>query len=103
MKVDLQNKSFIKYNRPKLHASSLGIGALNNISQTIINLMSTGLSYCLGKGMDAHSVGISDFINCIIENKPFTVTGESGRETVRVMEMLVAKLGETSRNELLVK
>ena len=103
LKVDLQNKSLIKCNRPKLNASSLGIGVLESVSQTITNLISTGLNYSLGKGMDAHSIGISDFVNCIIENKPFSVSGEDGRETVRVMEMLIEKLEAGSRKLMISK
>ena len=103
LKVDLQNKSLIKHKRTRLNALSLGMGVLDTASQTITNLTSTGLSYCLGRKVDAHSIGISDFVNCIIENKPFPVSGEDGRETVRVMEMLVAKLNESLRSELLLK
>ncbi|MBI3590563.1 MAG: Gfo/Idh/MocA family oxidoreductase [Candidatus Melainabacteria bacterium] len=103
LKVDLQNKSLIKYNRTKLNALSLGIGVLDNAFQTVTNLLSTGLSYFLEKGMDAHSVGINNFMNCIIEDKPFPVSGEDGRETVRVMEMLVKKLDPNLKEKLVLK
>ena len=103
LKIDLQNKSVIKYNRPKLSALPLGIGVLETVSQAVVNLGKTSLSYLAGRGRDAHFTAITEFINCAFENKPFPTTGENGRETIRVMEMLVKKLEEKSPKILLPK
>lgn len=103
LKIDLQNKSVIRYNRPKLAPLALGIGVLDNVSQTLLSLARTGLNYFVGKRGDAHFSTISEFINCIFENKPFPTTGEDGRETVLVMEMLVKNFEGNTQKQLVSK
>ncbi len=103
LKIDLQTKSLYLYNRPSLNPVSLGIGSLKKIISFSFDLSKNSFSYMFNFARDAHSIAIRDFIDSIIENKPFPASGEDGRETVRVMEMLIKKLDENLKKPVVSK
>lgn len=92
LKVDLLSRSCIKYNRPKLDAASVGLSTLASLPQISTQLISNIFGYILGRGSDAHQVAITEFVNSILEGRTASVNAKEGRETVRVVEMLVNKL-----------
>lgn len=96
LRVDLQSKSVLKYSRTKLKASVVGMSLLQNGFMSFRDLFANGFDFLLGKKQDAHSIAIAEFVNSVSSNSPFAVTGEDGRETVKVMKLLVDKLNQKS-------
>lgn len=92
LKIDLQNQLMIKYNRHKLSVLSIGLTTLGAALQTIKALVLNGLRYILNKDRDGHGIGIREFVDSVLEDKPSPVSAQDGRETARVMEMIVEKL-----------
>lgn len=93
LKIDLESQTIIKYNRPKLNSISVGWSILRENSQVLKSLVLNSLSHILlGQENNPHYMGISKFIDSILEDRPSPVTAEDGKETVRVMEMIVEKL-----------
>lgn len=92
LKIDLESRSVVKYNRPDLGAFSVGKSLVDIILQTSKTLFMNSIKHMLGKNYNAHTIGISRFIESILKNKPTPVTAEEGREAVRIMQMIVKKL-----------
>ncbi len=63
-------------------------------SQVVRGIATNAIKLATGKLRLGHDVVIERFINSILDNSQPPVTGEDGRETVRVMEMIVARLHE---------
>ena len=74
--------------RPKALASY----SLSTASQIIRGVARNAFNVITGRAKLAHDFVIERFINSVLNNHQSPVTGEEGRETTRVMEMIVAKL-----------
>jgi len=55
-------------------------------------VMSNAFRVMLHKPMLGHEIMIEKFVESVINHQPVPVTPEEGRETVRVMEMIVKKI-----------
>ena len=97
LKIDLQSQSVIKYNRSTLNVKSIGVSLLSNLLQTSQVILAGGINYIARKQSDAHTIAIREFVDCILNNKTYPVNGENGKETIRVMEMLVKKLNDNCK------
>ncbi len=91
LKIDLQARIVIKYNRASLNPFELGQSVLSCTWQTLKMAALNAVMHLSGRKIDGHSIGIAEFVDSILENRKFRVSGEDGRETVRIMEMLVNK------------
>ncbi len=68
---------------------------LGNISGQVIRGVTTNaFNRAMGKLKYGHDILIENFVNSILNDHQPPVTGEEGRETVRVMEMIVESLRE---------
>ncbi len=66
---------------------------LSNVSGQIgRGVVENGLRLAMGRSRNGHAIVIEGFVNSILADKPPPVTGEEGRETTRVVEMIVEKL-----------
>ncbi len=79
------------------HKDSMGPMAsahylLNIGFQVTREVLTNSLSLVMGKLRYGHSVLIENFVNSILNDHQSPVTGEEGRETTRVMEMIVERL-----------
>ena len=92
LKIDLQAQAVTKYKRPDLGAVTIGWSELSKLFQTSGSLCMNGLKHVLGKRKDAHRQAIRQFVDSILNNAPLPITASEGRETVRVMEMIIEKL-----------
>jgi len=92
LSVDLQAQTVIKYERTKLKAMTVGLSLLSEVLQLLKEFSLNTMNYFIGKRSDAHSVGVEQFVESILHDKPFPVSGFEGRDNVRVMEMLVDKM-----------
>jgi hypothetical protein len=82
----------IRYKRSNLKPASVAITSVSTAWQIIKGVTSNTLKTILAKPMLGHDIMIERFIKNVMEDKPAPVTPEEGKETVRVMEMIVKKL-----------
>ena len=66
--------------------------ALSIAGQIVKGVASNVSRVAFRKPMLGHDIMIERFVDSIINNQPVPVAPEEGRETVRVMELIVEKL-----------
>ena len=94
LKVDLQSMLLMRYRREHLKPSSVALSSLSMASQIAKGVISNTFKAVLHKPMLGHDVMIEKFVKSVMYDQPVPVTPEEGRETVRVMEMIVKKVGQ---------
>jgi hypothetical protein len=82
--ADLEAMSLVKYRRKGLRPAESG--------QLLKNLAVNGLRYATGSLRSTHDFIIDGFADSIINGTKSPVSGEEGRESVRVQNMIVEKL-----------
>ncbi len=92
LKLDLQDLSLVKYTRTRLSPGYVGFSMLGEAAQLLGNAMSNGIRLATGRYHSTHDLMIGRFIDSIITGSPSPVPAEDGRETVRVLGMVVRKL-----------
>lgn len=95
LRVDLQAQTVLWQKRSSLTAHRVGLSTLWRHGGGIIQLAARGFRYACGDHTDSHRLGISRFIRALGQGAPDGLSSQMGRETVRVMEMIVQKLQET--------
>jgi predicted dehydrogenase len=70
----------------------LASAALSTASQIAGNVFFNGWNVFRGNSLLGHDVIIKAFVDSIVNNSPTPSPGEEGRETIRVMELIVEKL-----------
>lgn len=95
--LDLVNMLMIRHgSSDSMKPTALAGNSLSIASQIIGGVARNAFNVIAGRAKLAHDVVIEGFINSILGNHQPPVTGEEGRETVRVMEMVVKRLQEKS-------
>lgn len=101
LKVDLQTRILVNQNRlqdnPMLSPKAITKSVLTNLYQTATSFLINGIRYVSSRNLDGHYIGINRFLDYVEKNAEFPATGEKGREVQAVMEMLVKKLQECTR------
>jgi predicted dehydrogenase len=92
--IDLQSMLLTRYRRENLKMSSVASSSLDVAGQIVKGVMSNFFKVCLGRPMLGHDIMIEKFVKSIINNQSVPVTMEEGRETVRIVELIVKKLHE---------
>lgn len=107
LKMDLQSMLLTRYELNETRLVPLALSSLSAAAQTI-----KGVTFNVAKAMFArdtlmrargHAVVIEKFVNSVVNDQRPPVTAEEGRETVRIMEIVVKKLHQrynsSKRNE----
>jgi predicted dehydrogenase len=89
IRVDLQSMVLTYYRRRNVKPMSLALSSLGNATQVFKGITSNSFAFLFGKPFLGHDVLIKRFVDSLINNQPVPVPGEEGRETIRVMEMIV--------------
>jgi predicted dehydrogenase len=92
LKMDLESMLLIRYKRNTLKPIDIAISSLNTAGQIMRGVFLNSLKTILHRPMIGHDIMIEKFVKSIINDQPVPVTPEEGRETVRVMEMIIKKL-----------
>ncbi len=93
--VDLQSMLCLKYGpKTSLGFNKLISNSLSTVTQILGGIMCNGLKVITGRFKVGHDTVVELFIDSIINNTEPPVTGEDGREVIRVMEILVSKLND---------
>jgi predicted dehydrogenase len=90
--IDLQSMLLTRYMRKHLKPFSVASSSLSVAGQTITGVMSNVFRVILGKTMLGHDIMIEKFVESIANNKPVPVTPEEGRETIRLIDLIVNRL-----------
>lgn len=92
LKIDLQSMILTHYNRKNLNMVHIASSSLAISGQTFRGVASNAFSVLTGRARIGHEIAIEKFVDSIVDNQPVPISPEEGRETVKVMEMIVAKL-----------
>jgi predicted dehydrogenase len=93
--VDLQSMLCLKYGRKtSLNFKDLVSTSLSTVVQTLSGITANGFSAITGNFKVGHDSVIEQFIDSVINDTPPPVTGQEGREVIRVLGMLVDRLDE---------
>ena len=92
LKMDLQSMLLVRYRRNSLKPVDVSMSCLSIARQIIGGVASNALKTVFRRPMLGHDIMIEKFVKSIINDQPVPVTPEEGRETIRVMEMIVNKL-----------
>ncbi|MGC9059532.1 MAG: hypothetical protein ACP5H3_03980, partial [Candidatus Aenigmatarchaeota archaeon] len=93
LEMDLQSMLLIKYKRSNLKPATIATTSINMAWQIMKGTVSNALKTMLGRPMLGHDIMIERFIKSIMYDRPVPVTPEEGREAVKVLEMIVNKIG----------
>jgi predicted dehydrogenase len=90
--VDLEAMSLVKYRRERLKPSAIGFSVLSEAGQQLRNLAVSGGRYLTGSLRTTHDFIVDEFAEAIIKGTESPVPAEDGRESVRVLNMIVESL-----------
>jgi len=91
--VDLQSMLCIKHGTKKtLNPLELVKTSLSTTWQIKKGLVANGLRVATGQFRVGHEMVIEQFVDSVLNDTKLPITGEEGRETVRVMEKIVQRL-----------
>jgi hypothetical protein len=82
----------VKYNRTKLSTVDAGMSLLSESAQLVGSAMRNGFRLVTGRHTSTHDLLLNRFVDAIQSGGPSPVPAEDGRETVRVLDMIVKKL-----------
>jgi len=92
LRIDLESMLLLRYRRNSLKLVDVATSSLSIARQIIGGVASNVLRTVLHRPMLGHDIMIQKFVDSIINDYPLPIAPEEGRETVRVMEMIVEKL-----------
>lgn len=92
IKMDLQSMLLIKYRRENLTPMSVALSSLNTAGQMTKGVLTNAFRVMINRPMLGHDIMIEKFVKSIINDQPVPVSPEEGRETIRVMEMIINTL-----------
>lgn len=92
LRIDLQSMILTRYKREYLKPTSLASSSLSVAGQIVKGVVSNAFKIILGGTVLGHEVLIEKFVDSVTNDRPVPVTAEEGRETVRVIELIVKKL-----------
>ena len=94
LSIDMHEFFLYEYAKNNLNTFSAGLSAVNRGLRSMCNIgkyVSLKAAHSLSYG---HELLIKEFVKSVRDDQPSPVSPESGRETVRVMNMVIDKLGK---------
>jgi len=95
--LDLEALSLVEYRRDRLKPIAIGTSLLSETGQLLKSLATNGLRYVTGSLRTTHDFIIDEFTDSIIHGTKSPVPAEDGRESVRVLSMIVESLNGTAK------
>ncbi len=92
IKMDLQSMLLMRYRREHLTPTSVAFSSFKMAGQMLKGVVANALRLVLRKPMLGHEIMIAKFIDSIRNEHRVPVTPEEGRETIRVMGLILRKL-----------
>lgn len=98
LEMDLQSMLFIRHELRETKMVPLALSSLSIAGRILGNVISNAVKAAFSKNarmlVRGHPVEIEKFVNSVINDETPPVTAEEGRETIRVMELMVEKLNQ---------
>lgn len=92
LKLDLELMSMVRQDRKDLGRFSVARSGLKGAAGTVADMAKTALAVLAKRYRNTHEILLQGFVDAIREDKPIPVSGEEGREAVRVMDLIAAQL-----------
>jgi len=98
LKLDMQSMLLMHYQIKETKPVSLALSSLKPARQVIGGVISNAAKMLFSRNalmqVNGTTTEIEQFVDSVVNDKQPPVTGEEGRETVRVLELLVQKLNQ---------
>lgn len=98
LKVDMQSMLLMHYQIRETKPISLALSSLKPVRQVVGGVISNAAKMLFSRNtimqVDGHATEIEQFVDSVLNDKQPPVTGEEGRETIRVLGLLVEKLDQ---------
>jgi len=98
LEMDLQSMLLIRYKRNNLKPVNIATSSISTAWQIMKGTASNALKTILGRKMLGHDIMIEKFVKSIMYDQPLPVTPEEGKETIKVLEIIVDKIRKTHSN-----
>lgn len=98
LKLDMQSMLLMHYQIRETKPLTLALSSLEQARQVIGGVISNAAKILFSKNtimqVNGHTAEIEQFVDSVVNDKQPPVSGEEGRETIRVLELLVQKLDQ---------
>jgi predicted dehydrogenase len=98
IKMDLESMLLTRSKLEQLKPTSVALSSLRVAGQIVKGVASNAFVVILRKPILGHDIMIGKFVDSVINDQPVPVAPEEGRETVRIMGMIVEKLVQACLN-----
>src|SRR5262249_37313862 len=92
LRVDLESQSLVQYSRGSLRPLEVGASTVREAIGGIWTAGLAGVRLAMRQHLTTHDILIQSFARSIRDNVIPAVTLEEGRESIRVLDLLVAQL-----------
>jgi predicted dehydrogenase len=92
LRADLESQSLIHYRRDSLKPAEVGLSAIREAIGIVSTVAIAGVKLATRQYLTTHDILIRDFAKRIRDGIAPAITPEEGRESIRVLELLVAEL-----------
>jgi len=103
LKLDLQSRILVHHNRTVgselLSAKALIKSVTSGIYQTGTSFAVNGIVHTFKKTLDGHYIGVNRFLDYVALDTPYRASGEKGKETVELLEVVIRKFQEAQQRE----
>jgi predicted dehydrogenase len=96
LRADLESQALVHYRRDALKPATIGISAVREAFDTVTTASAAAFDYVTKRYMSTHDMLVQKFAESVRDDTPPPVTPEEGRESIRVLDMLVAELQKDS-------
>lgn len=104
LKLDLQTRILVHHNRTvgpeSLTAKALIKSVVSGLYQTGTSFIRNGIVHSAKKTLDGHYIGVNRFLDYVALDAPYRATGEKGRETTELLEVVIRKFQEKQKQVL---
>ncbi|HET9327749.1 MAG TPA: Gfo/Idh/MocA family oxidoreductase [Candidatus Eisenbacteria bacterium] len=90
--MDLETQKLLKIKREELKMVPVALGSLGEVAQTLGSGLETGMDLLTGRYTQTHQEMMRAFFDAIVNDTDSPVPPSQGKESIRVMNMITAKL-----------
>jgi predicted dehydrogenase len=100
LRADLESQSLVHYSRDSLQSADVGVSVLREAIGIVSTAAMAGVRLATRQHLTTHDILIQDFAQRVRDGISPAITPEEGRESIRVLDLLVAQLDkESSRSK----
>jgi predicted dehydrogenase len=92
LRADMETQSLVIHRRRVLTAQDAAMSTVRQAGALVGGVVGSGLSLATGRHQSTHARLIREFVDCLARGDAAPVTAQEGRESVRVMSLIVQQL-----------